>query len=1193
MATKLYDGLDSSFLQTDGSIPVSIPNGAVTLGVVSGEVSESISLEGYEKIVVIYENTGPDVSVTYLELLGNQTATATINIVADADASSGYALEIVGACKLVFGTKISYVSTMLKKITVKAKTSAVTADTLSASVVAYKNGTVIDRSGVSSLTDFIKIAIEDNVMTTSYATHVGYVKGVASGYTGYTEPAPTPDTPSVLPDGTDEIALILESTGGTFRIDVISLEEVENSIRDIPDGLMAYNISQDGKITPVEKLTIKPIWDNIVVEGTVTTGTLPAQAIIFGVSHAAFDTAYDNLSTYLNTTITVFASMTTTTDITRTTWDGFWEAYYNERTLLIVSIETATKTISDANVILLANIAADDKLTPDEKRIVNQIMNDITDEKISNDSSADEFGVSKVTYGNKFDALYAYLFADGGAPPNDPPLDDLTTTTNIVRADFNTAFSEYYTARSALLAAIDTERKAEIDDNIARLNTSPQTAIKLNKSTFGGGAVSGNAYIHGLTVDLDEQDIDGRILYTESGESTIVTIPIAVNPITGILNKRSYLIFNGTNTITPSFYDYNQNAYFTITIASESIGVGSDTTDIVLGASASGSNDTYNGMVLKITYNSGVIAYRTINDYVGVSKTAIVDALDDAPTAVDDYEVFDETTTKMVIGWVDRAGGDLTDGLIYDRATTLTEGKKLQLIDTMKYLAEATDSATFETKAVFLGIKSVFQTLASYTAFIVNLYANDATITGAIHSVDVDSYGDTTPGWWIGADAGDSNIPKMQIGDITANHIKWDGSVLSGNVAYDEWDLVVQSDADLALLTTGITTYSRVLITKGTFAVTAQIDLDAHSVEVFIGLGQTSIIDLNYEESIGNAMIECGDDLVDIGNFNLISSTGQTDNDMSIIRFTGVTEFTAHNINIDSFDNKGYGFIITSVTPAYHNLFLCSVSNVYHAFNNTNNSSCIAYSCGSHGFINCNFIENSKSWFNTGSGFYNTNYLSNCTAQENIVDGFYNGVLVSSCVALKNGRYGFNNCNALSSVISQENTNHGFQSCADISASTALDNVDGFNTCDKLTACTSYSNSSDGFKSCDVLSGCYATTNSGNGIDACTYISSTYSISNTGDDWTGNTNIDYDSTNCDQQWVDDNESIAASGHWDIPKGTYTIASEPAFRTEVYSGGAWRGVGGESGGTIQSDGTNMRLVNTNIFIAITAYYRYKP
>ncbi len=98
------------------------------------------------------------------------------------------------------------------------------------------------------------------------------------------------------------------------------------------------DIASDAKITPVEKLTIKPIWDNIVVEATASTGTLIVQAALFGVSSADLTTAYNTLNTYLNTTLTVFNDMTATTNITRATWDTNFKNYYTEKINLLNDI---------------------------------------------------------------------------------------------------------------------------------------------------------------------------------------------------------------------------------------------------------------------------------------------------------------------------------------------------------------------------------------------------------------------------------------------------------------------------------------------------------------------------------------------------------------------------------------------------------------------------------------------------------------------------------------------------------------------------------------------------------------------------------------------------------------------------------------------------------------------------------------
>jgi len=110
-------------------------------------------------------------------------------------------------------------------------------------------------------------------------------------------------------------------------------------------------MNDDGKITPTEKTLLKPAWDRVVAEGNPTTGVIPLQAVDFGGSDwdsfTAFNTRYSELNTYLNTTLAVFADMTVSTSVSRSTWDTYWTNYYNARQVLLNAIAAKAKQIAD------------------------------------------------------------------------------------------------------------------------------------------------------------------------------------------------------------------------------------------------------------------------------------------------------------------------------------------------------------------------------------------------------------------------------------------------------------------------------------------------------------------------------------------------------------------------------------------------------------------------------------------------------------------------------------------------------------------------------------------------------------------------------------------------------------------------------------------------------------------------------
>lgn len=121
----------------------------------------------------------------------------------------------------------------------------------------------------------------------------------------------------------------------------------------------------------------------------------------------------------------------------------------------------AAKTAADAAKInadkansLLADIANDNKLTAQEKQQTKKEWDVIVSEKPKNDASADEYGVSKTSYGNAYNALSSYIT---------PLLSSLNTTSDITGTDFRAKFKAYYDARTDLLNAISAKAKALVD----------------------------------------------------------------------------------------------------------------------------------------------------------------------------------------------------------------------------------------------------------------------------------------------------------------------------------------------------------------------------------------------------------------------------------------------------------------------------------------------------------------------------------------------------------------------------------------------------------------------------------------------------------------------------------------------------------------------------------------------------------
>jgi hypothetical protein len=277
---------------------------------------------------------------------------------------------------------------------------------------------------------------------------------------------------------------------------------------------------------------------------------------------------------------------------------------------------------------------------------------------------------------------------------------------------------------------------------------------------------------------------------------------------------------------------------------------------------------------------------------------------------------------------------------------------------------------------------------------------------------------------------------------------------LYGNVAYDQWDLVIESDADLAKLCTGETTYKNVLVAPGTWTTEAQIDLDAHGVEIFVGINKSNcIIDLDYEGSATTAMIKCGTEITEIGNLTITSSTTQTAA-VYAIYIPSATTAKVHDIKSTGFDDLG---------------------------------TCIYNAGGVNGFVtveNCEISDYNNAIFG--------GRCSNCSVTDCAIGYF-------SCTAV--------NCTA-------KTCDNGFLSCVRVGQCQAEECDSSFESCSYVAGCLSNKGATYGFRLCNYMSACYAFTNlsSGTGFSSCTYVSSARANGHT-TGWSGGSYIDAGSTN--------------------------------------------------------------------------------
>lgn len=198
------------------------------------------------------------------------------------------------------------------------------------------------------------------------------------------------------------------------------------------------------------------------------------------------------------------------------------------KTALLGSITNAQNTANSA-ITELADIASDNKLTPDEKIATQKEWDIIVSEYSKNTTQASAYSVSSTAYTNAYNTLNTYIT---------PLLSSLTTTSTIVGTTFRNNFKAYYDARTDLLNAIATKisTNATTTTNTAIVSNNDVFAQKLgyaNYSAMVAAAASGKTIINGgyINTDLIQANAINAGMINTTG---LIAENISANEINGI-----------------------------------------------------------------------------------------------------------------------------------------------------------------------------------------------------------------------------------------------------------------------------------------------------------------------------------------------------------------------------------------------------------------------------------------------------------------------------------------------------------------------------------------------------------------------------------------------------------------------------------------------------------------------------------
>lgn len=289
------------------------------------------------------------------------------------------------------------------------------------------------------------------------------------------------DTKAIVLGGFRPVFAWTRSVNQPLEATIATANDASATANAAADRIEAYDNDDILDISEKRSLVV----EDAQLEGAYQQIILSAAAV--GVSSTALTTARTSYRSFRDAISPAWNDTTQDSPVTRNSLDTVVNGFADAIEVLRKSIEAAIKGLADAaqsaaataqatadaaeagaaqaNTIL-ANIANDDLLTPDEKPEVILKRDVIVNEQAGIEASADDYGITteKTAYTDAVTALTDYL-----ATLTSPVLwSSLAGNTTIVGTTFRTKFADVYAARQVLLnkiAAVAAVRIENIGDD--------------------------------------------------------------------------------------------------------------------------------------------------------------------------------------------------------------------------------------------------------------------------------------------------------------------------------------------------------------------------------------------------------------------------------------------------------------------------------------------------------------------------------------------------------------------------------------------------------------------------------------------------------------------------------------------------------------------------------------------------------